>query len=113
MTATVGVDDLDSKKENFYCHILTDYLVPTMRETYIIYKLGLGIFSMQGMERSNKESKNCTKRFYNNRYNICISTLLRLYDLLFYSINVDKKMKKYQKISLKNLHFKLIDKTFS
>ena len=94
LTATVGEDDLDSKKENFYCHILTDYLLPTLKETYETYKLGLGIFSMQGMERRNKESKNCAKRFYNNRYNICISTLLRLFDLFFHSVSVDKNKEK-------------------
>ena len=82
--AKSGNDNLEEKKENFYCHVLTEYLVPIMKQTYNKYGLGIGIFSMQGMERRNKESKNCTKRFYNNRYNICISTLLRLFDLFFH-----------------------------
>ena len=83
-SATSGNDNLEEKKENFYCHVLTEYLVPIMKQTYNKYGLGIGIFSMQGMERRNKESKNCAKRFYNNRYNICISTLLQLFDLFFH-----------------------------
>ena len=78
-------DDLDTTCENFYCHVLTDYMAVFMQETYSTYKLGTGIFSMQGFERRNKESKNCAKRFCNNRYNICISTMVRLFDLFFHS----------------------------
>ena len=57
--ATSGDDDFDSKKENLYCHVLTEYLLPILKKTYNDYGLGLGIFSMQGMERINKESNTC------------------------------------------------------
>ena len=82
--ASQSGDDIDTTQENFYCHVLTEYMDFFIQDTYKKYKLGTGIFSMQGFERRNKESKNCAKRFYNNRFNITISTLLRLFDLFFH-----------------------------
>ena len=82
--ASQSGDEIDSSWENFYCHVLTEYMDGFIQDTYDKYNLGTGIFSMQGFERRNKESKNCAKRFYNNKFNITISTLLRLFNLFFY-----------------------------
>lgn len=81
--ASQSGDDIDATCKNFYCHVLTDYMEYFMQQTYDIYGLGTGIFFMQGFEHQNKESKNCAKQFYNNKFNITISTLLQLYDLFF------------------------------
>ena len=55
-----------------------------MRLTFEKYRLGLGIFSMQGLERRNKESKTCASRFSNNKGNLCQQTITRLFDLFFF-----------------------------
>ena len=77
-------DDPDSSNENFYCHVLTEYMLPIAKETFDKYKMGTGVFSMQGFERRNKESKNSSQRFCRYKKNICISIMLRLFDLFFY-----------------------------
>ena len=56
-----------------------------MEQTFKKYKMGIGIYSMQGIEQRNKESKNCAVCFTNNRYNLCTSTMKRLFDLFFFS----------------------------
>ena len=43
--------------------------------------LGLGIYTMQGFERRNKESKNVMNRFSNGVGNIVVSNLKRLWDV--------------------------------
>ena len=65
-----------------------------MEETYNKYCCGIGIYSMQGMERRNKESKNIAKRYCNNRYNMCYSTMNRLFDLFYYSKRQNQQDKK-------------------
>ena len=80
--------DAEGCNENFYTHALIRYLVPIMQTTFDTYNMGLGIYSMQGVERRNKESKNCAKRFSNYRGNLCISTMNRLFDVFFYG-NID------------------------
>ena len=67
--------DADGAQENFYIHTLLKYLVPIMKTTFDKYNMGLGIYSMQGVECRNKESKNCAKRFGNYRRNLCKSTM--------------------------------------
>ena len=49
--------------------------------------VGVGIFSMQGFERRNKESKNTLKRFCNHRGNIVVPNLKRLWDIFHNSKN--------------------------
>ena len=66
--------------ENFYCHVLRFYMPQHARTTWERHKLGLGIFTMQGFERRNKESKNCFRRFTNKKSNFLVSTLRRLWD---------------------------------
>ena len=49
--------------ESFYMHCLRFYMPKIAEITFDRHKLGLGIFTMQGFERRNKESKNTIKRF--------------------------------------------------
>ena len=48
---------------SFYFHCLRFYLPQIARHTFDNHGLGLGIFTMQGYERRNKESKNTINRF--------------------------------------------------
>ena len=75
--------DLHGNKshETFYMHTLRFYLPRICDITYKRHGVGLGIFTMQGFERRNKESKNCMKRFSNMKGNISKNNLKRLYDV--------------------------------
>ena len=73
--------------ETFYLHALRFYLLKIAEETFRDHNLGLGVFTMQGFERRNKESKNTLKRFTNNRGNIVVSNLKRLYDVYDFEQN--------------------------
>ena len=48
--------------ETFYMHCLRFYLPKIAAHTLEIYKMGISIFTMQGFERRNKESKNILKQ---------------------------------------------------
>ena len=69
--------------ETFYMHTLRFYLPRIADETLEKHNLGLGIFTMQGFERRNKESKNTLRRFSNGIGNIVIGNLKRLWDIFF------------------------------
>ena len=73
--ASIGDD------ETFYLHTLRFYLPNIAKETLCKHGLGLGIYTMQGFEHRNKESKNTLKRFSNGMNNIAINNLRRLYDV--------------------------------
>ena len=60
-------------------HVLRYYIVDIAKITYEKHQLGVGIFSMQGFERRNKESKNTMKRFCNNKGNVLMNNMKRLY----------------------------------
>ena len=70
--------------ETFYLHVLRFYIPHIARETWKDHGLGVGIYSMQGFERRNKESKNTLRRFSNNKGNILLNNLRRLFDVFFY-----------------------------
>ena len=69
--------------ETFYMHTLRFYLPQIADETLKKHNLGLGVFTMQGFERRNKESKNTLRRFSNGIGNIVIGNLKRLWDVFF------------------------------
>ena len=54
---------VDERDETMYVHTLCHYLPLHAKVTFERHRLGLGIFTMQGFERRNKESKNCIRRF--------------------------------------------------
>ena len=82
--APTNASETVTKNENYYVHVLINYTPTMIDQTYEQYGFGLGIFSMQDIERRNKESKNCAHRFSNHKYNLCISTIGRLFDIFFF-----------------------------
>ena len=67
-----------------YMHVLRFYLIQIAVRTFEEHRLGIGVFSMQGYERRNKESKNAVKRFNNNAGNLVGANLKRLWDVFFH-----------------------------
>ena len=67
--------------ETFYFHAVRYYLPVMARQTWDTFKLGLGIFSMQGFESRNKESKCVLSKYSNHKGNLVINNLARLYDV--------------------------------
>ena len=55
------------------------------KKTLEDHVLGVGIFTMQGFERRNKESKNTLHRFSNNKGNVLTNNLRRLFDVYYYA----------------------------
>ena len=80
-SATPGDD------ETFYLHTLRFYMPMVAQHTLKVHGMGLGIFTMQGYERRNKESKNTLRRFGNSKGNIVESNLKRLWDIFHYEQN--------------------------
>ena len=76
--------DYEGSIVNFYTHVLINYIPFIMIQTFNKYKIGISINSMQGVERRNKESKNCAQRFSNYKHNLCISTINWLFDVFYY-----------------------------
>ena len=70
--------------ETFYLHVLRFYLPHIAKKTLEDHDLGLGIFTMQGFERRNKESKNTLRRFSNKKGNVLPNNLRRLFDIFYY-----------------------------
>ena len=60
-----------------------------IEDTWNRHRLGIGVFSMQGFERRNKESKRCIQNNSNNKGNIIIQNLMRL---LIDFLKCDKKI---------------------
>ena len=73
--------------ETFYMHCLRFYIPMIAEKTLRDHGLGVGIFTMQGFERRNKESKNVLRRFSNGRQNVCVNNLKRLWDVFWYNHN--------------------------
>ena len=73
--------------ETFYLHVLRFYIPDLSEVTLKKHQLGIGIFTMQGFERRNKESKNCFRRFTNKRGNVVCQTMKRLWDIYNYGKN--------------------------
>jgi len=77
--------------ESFYVHCLCFYMPKIAELTFERHKVGLEIFTMQGFERRNKESKNTIQRFTTkNRKNtkaLLNNNLQRLEMVYFYEMN--------------------------
>ena len=61
--------------ETFYLHVLRFYMPEIAKKTFEDHGLGVGIFTMQGFERRNKESKNILRHFSNNQGNVLLNNL--------------------------------------
>ena len=68
-------------EETFYLHALRYYIPGIATNTWSEHKAGIGIFTMQGYERRNKESKNTLRRYNNNKAKKLPQNLNRLYDI--------------------------------
>ena len=64
--------------ENVYSHILRFYLPIFARDAFEKHSMGLGIFTMQGFEHRNKESKHVFLNYTNKKGNTVIQTMNRL-----------------------------------
>ena len=73
--------------ETFYLHTLRYYMPVIVRDTFDRHGTGVGVFTMQGFERRNKESKNCMKRFSSTRGNAMINNIKRVWDIFEYDVN--------------------------
>jgi len=71
--------------ESFYRHVLFCYYPKLVNKIWKEYKLGVGIFTLQGIEHRNKESKNIARRFYNSKHNVCNQTMKRVFNKYWYS----------------------------
>jgi hypothetical protein len=79
--------NVDGDIEFFYSHCLRFYLPKHAEELFTEHGVGLGVFTMQGYERRNKESKNALKRFTNHKGNILVQNMKRLWDIFKHSMN--------------------------
>jgi len=81
---------LAGEEVSFYFHCLRFYLPQLADITFQRHKLGLGIFSMQGFERRNKESKNTLNRFstLNRRSDkLLMNNVTRLLQVFLHEMN--------------------------
>lgn len=81
------LDDKVGNDETFYLHTLRYYMPKIAEDTYNEHKVCVGIFNMQGFERRNKDSKNCMKRFSNNKEHVVVNNLKRVYDIFEHKLN--------------------------
>ena len=65
-------------REMYYLHCLRFYIPKLARETWERHQCGIGIYSMQGFERRNKESKSIMNKFNNNKQHRIPQQLRRL-----------------------------------
>ena len=72
-------------RETFCSHVLFCYYPQMIQRIWDKHKMGIGIFTLQGFERRNKESKTAAKRFYNGRHNVCCQIINRVFDSFYYS----------------------------
>ena len=71
--------------EKYYVHALKYYIPFHARKTWKDHKCRIGVFTMQGFECRNKESKNILRRFNNMKNKILSQILKRLWDSFFYN----------------------------
>eukprot|EP00957_Ditylum_brightwellii_P165732 12618146-Ditylum_brightwellii.AAC.1 len=71
--------------KTFYYHVLKGYMPKLVRTSWEEYEVGIGVYNIQEYERRNKESKNASKKFTNNKGNVAIQGMKRLYDEFHYS----------------------------
>ena len=81
-----GAESFLSKKsigdcETFYMHTLRFYIPKIVDDTWKRFQLGIGIFTMQGFERRNKESKNIFVNHTNKKGNQVKQSMQRLWDI--------------------------------
>ena len=71
--------------ETFYLHVVRYYMDPIIKDTWEKYECGVGIFTMQGFERRNKESKKSLSNHNNGKGNIILQNIVRLCSKFMYN----------------------------
>ena len=71
--------------ETYYLHALKYYIPNHASQTWDDHKCGIGVFTMQGFERRNKESKNILRKFNNMKNKMLSQILKHLWDSFFYN----------------------------
>ena len=61
-------------------HALRHYNIKHAQDTWTKYKLGVGIFTMEGFERRNMESKQVVRNHTNKKGNIILQSAKKLYE---------------------------------
>ena len=84
-----GPTGKDGAGKTTYLHILRYNLAAFARQIYNDYGLGIGVFTMQGVERRNKESKHIFTHHTNNKGNLSIITLKGLIRMFKRFFNYD------------------------
>ena len=79
-------DSSKGQKETFYWHALRYYLPWMIRDTYETHSLGIGIFTMQGFERRNKETKKIYQQRCNNRGDTMTANLKKSWALFHHDM---------------------------
>lgn len=74
-------------QKTFYMHVLRYYIPRISHKTFLEHNLGVGVYTMQGYERRNKESKNTLKRFNNKKGNLVVPNLRWLWDVFQHGQN--------------------------
>ena len=72
-----------------FIHVLRLYFSRIADENLEKYNIGLGIFTMQGFEKRNKESKNVLWRFSNGNDNIIVRNIKQLWDIFMKELIFD------------------------
>ena len=85
-------------EENLYSRVLKLYLPKIAKKALEDHNMGIGIFTMQGFEHRNKESKHAFVKYTKKRGNVCVQIMKRLWDVYSNQITwVQKKKKKKNK----------------
>ena len=69
-------------------HTLRYYMPHIVDDTWKRVHLGCGVFTMQGFERRNKEAKRVFTNHTNNRGNIVVQCMHRLWNHFYYNNNI-------------------------
>ena len=86
-TAFMKGDQLGDK-ETFYLHVVRNYLPQIAKNVFEKCQFGLGVFTMQGFEHRNKQSKRTFKLKTNSTGNTVLQSMKALRNLFKHSINV-------------------------
>ena len=78
-------------------HILHYNIAHFARITFKRHELGVGVFTLQGYERRNKESKIIFAKHSNSRDNVCITTMKKLNDRFESGVTTRSKKRKRAK----------------
>ena len=67
-------------------HALKFYLPIIVKDSWEKFELGVGLFTIQGYEHKNKESKNTLQKFTNQKGNLVKQSSKRLCGIYYFNI---------------------------